>query len=177
MRSSRAFVAIAIALSLSFSSAARAQARGFALERFYPSAPGGGWFVLDDLGMHGGFGGAISVSGGYAHDPLLVENGSSSALRVVGDEAFMSVGLAASYERFRVYLDLTSPVAVKGTSGDAGPYHFDGPAIDLGTNPDLITAQPAPSSSSAWPRACASPSTRRSATTSSSAPRSTARPR
>jgi len=96
-----------------------ANADGFALERLYPSAPGGGWIVMDDLGMHGGFGGAISLTGGYARQPLAP---------TVDDEAFMSIDLAASYDRFRVYLDLPSPLAVKGA----------GPSLDIGNAPDLI---------------------------------------
>ncbi len=36
---------------------AQLQAQGFAVERFYPSAPGGGWMVMDDLSMRGRFGG------------------------------------------------------------------------------------------------------------------------
>jgi hypothetical protein len=112
MRSSRIACAI-------FFVASAARADGFALERLYPSAPGGGWIVMDDLGMHGGYGGAMSVSGGYARDPLAP---------IVTDEAFMNIGLALSYDRFRVYLDLPSPLAVKG----------QGAALDLGTAPDLI---------------------------------------
>jgi len=113
MRSSR------LALAIVFSASA-ARADGFALERLYPSAPGGGWIVMDDLGMHGGYGGAMSVTGGYARDPLAP---------TVTDEAFMSIGLALSYDRFRLYLDLTSPLAVKGS----------GPSEDIGNAPDLIS--------------------------------------
>lgn len=113
MRSSRLALLI-------FSFASAAHADGFALERLYPSAPGGGWIVMDDLGMHGGYGGAMSVTGGYARDPLAP---------TVTDEAFMSIGLAVSYDRFRLYLDLPSPLAVKGA----------GVNEDLGTGPDLIS--------------------------------------
>jgi len=97
-----------------------AHADGFALERLYPSAPGGGWIVLDDLGMHGGYGGAMSVTGGYASNALAP---------TVTDSAFMNIGLAVSYDRFRLYLDLTSPLANKGS----------GPQQDIGNNPDLIS--------------------------------------
>jgi hypothetical protein len=51
---------------------AQQQAQGFAVERFYPSAPGSGWFVLDDVNMSGGLGGAISLTTGYSRNPLLV---------------------------------------------------------------------------------------------------------
>lgn len=113
MRSFRLGLAI-----LFFASAARAD--GFALSRLYPSAPGGGWIVMDDLGMHGGYGGAMSVMGSYARDPLAP---------TVTDEAYMSIGLAISYDRFRLYLDLPSPVAVKGA----------GASEDIGNAPDLIS--------------------------------------
>ena len=112
MRSSKLALAI-------FFFAAASRADGFALERLYPSAPGGGWIVMDDLGMHGGLGGAMSLTGGYARGPLSP---------TVDDEAFMSIGLAASYNRFRVYLDLPSPLAVKGS----------GATMDIGNGPDLI---------------------------------------
>ena len=120
MRSSRIAFAFALAGALSSAASARAQAQGFALERLYPSAPGGGWIVMDDLGMHGGYGGAMSVTGGYARDPLAP---------IVNDEAFMSIGLALSYDRFRLYLDLPSPLAVKGA----------GASEDIGNAPDLIS--------------------------------------
>jgi hypothetical protein len=113
MRSSR------LALALFFA-ASGSRADGFALERLYPSAPGGGWIVMDDLGMHGGYGGAMSVTGGYARGPLSP---------TVDDEAFMSIGLALSYDRFRLYLDLPSPLAVKGAGANT----------DIGTAPDLIS--------------------------------------
>jgi hypothetical protein len=108
-----------LALVIVFAAPA-ARADGFALERLYSSAPGGGWIVMDDLGMHGGFGGAIALTGGYAHDPLAP---------IVTDEAFMNIGLAMSYDRFRVSLDLTSPLAVKGSGATA----------DIGNEPDLIS--------------------------------------
>jgi hypothetical protein len=50
------------------------QTQGFAVERFYPSAPGGGWFVMDDINISGGLGGAISLTGGYALNPLEVSS-------------------------------------------------------------------------------------------------------
>ncbi len=117
MRSSK--LAFAISFGAIFFVASAARADGFALERLYPSAPGGGWIVMDDLGMHGGYGGAMSVTGGYARDPLAP---------TVTDEAFMNIGLALSYDRFRLYLDLPSPLAVKGAGANE----------DIGNAPDLI---------------------------------------
>src|SRR5215831_11615285 len=45
------------------------QQQGFALERFYSSAPSAGWFVMDDLRMDGSPGGAIEVTTGYSRKP------------------------------------------------------------------------------------------------------------
>src|SRR5215467_8243347 len=73
---------------------AQRQAQGFALERFYPSAPAGGWFVMDDLNMSGGLGGAVSFIGGYSRNPLQVKNpGGTQQLSVVRDEAFAEIGV------------------------------------------------------------------------------------
>src|ERR1022692_4869746 len=74
---------------------AQQQTQGFALERFYPSAPGGGWFVMDDINISGGLGGAISLTGGYARNPLEVTNpGSTQRLALVSGESFLDVGVA-----------------------------------------------------------------------------------
>src|SRR5258708_12044189 len=72
----RASLALATAIVAGgwWAPAARAQqqAQGFAVERLYQSAPGAGWIVMDDLSLHGGLGGALSLSPGYAHRPLQV---------------------------------------------------------------------------------------------------------
>src|SRR5579864_6185767 len=83
--------------------------QGFAVERFYPSAPGGGWMVMDDLDMHGGLGGVIAISSGYARRPLQVATSDGSQrLDVVSDQAFADVGFAVTYDRYRLSLDLDS---------------------------------------------------------------------
>jgi hypothetical protein len=71
---------LALLVSSAWSSGAEAQQspQGFAVERFYPSAPGSGWLVMDDLDMD-------------------------------------------------------------GTSGTLGPYQWNAPAVDVGTNPDSIS--------------------------------------
>jgi hypothetical protein len=135
----RCFEAAALAV-LTWSAGAFAQqaAPGFAVERFYPSAAGAGWFVMDDLDMHGGFGGAIELTSGYAHDPLVVASG-GQRLAVVSDEAFADVGLAATYDRFRFYLDFSSPLAIEGSSGTVGGYQYVAPKVTLGNDPDTIS--------------------------------------
>src|SRR5215471_4929912 len=84
---------------------AQQQAQGFVLERLYPSAPAGGWFVMDDLNMSGGLGGAVSFISGYSRNPLQVKNSDGTQqLSVVSDEAFVDIGVAGSYRRYRFYL-------------------------------------------------------------------------
>ena len=97
---------------------ARAQ-DGFALERFNPSPAGAGWLAMDALDMHGAIGGAGSFTIGYARDPLAP---------LVTDEAFADVGGAITWDRFRLSLDLASPVAIDGSAV----------AVDLGHDPDVI---------------------------------------
>ena len=113
------FVAtLSIACACTSRADAQQQAQGFAVERFYPSAPGGGWFVMDDLDLHGGLGGALALTTGYAKDPLLIPNG-PQRLAVVSEQAFADFGLAATYDRFRLYLDLHAPILASGESGTA----------------------------------------------------------
>src|SRR3954463_9961809 len=79
-------------LALTWASSAQAQqpAAGYSLERFYPSAPGGGWFVMDALDMRGGLGGTLGLTVGYARNGLRIHSGTQS-LAVVSDQATASV--------------------------------------------------------------------------------------
>jgi hypothetical protein len=116
------------------------QPQGFAVERFYPSAAGGGWFVMDDLDFDGGFGGAVAFTAGYSRKPLEVTSPDGTRhLTLVSDEAFVDVGVSATYHRYRVYLDFPMPLRVTGNSGVVGPYQLNAPAVDVGTNPDTIS--------------------------------------
>jgi hypothetical protein len=112
---------------------------GFALERFYPSAPGGGWFVMDDLNIGGGFGATAELISSYARQPLQITSANSTQLTVVSDEVVVDVGVAATYHRYRVYLNIPMPALVSGNSGVLGPYQWSGPSVSLGTNPDTIS--------------------------------------
>jgi hypothetical protein len=128
--------------AIAWPSRARAQqaTEGFAVERFYPSAPGGGWLVMDGLDMRGGFGGAISLTSGYAYKPLSIALADGSQrLGVVTHEAFADVGASVTYERFRLYLNLTSPLVVEGESGTLGGYAFSAPTTDAGSAPDTLS--------------------------------------
>ncbi len=117
---------------------AQQQPQGFAVERFYPSAPGGGWFVMDDLDTHGGLDGALELSLGYARNPLRVTDG-VNRLAVVSNQAFADIGAAITYHRFRFYLDLDAPFFTSGQSGMVGGYAFTGPSLDWGSNPDPMS--------------------------------------
>jgi len=93
---------------------------------------------MDDLAMRGGLGGAASLSGGYASSPLRITSG-AQRLSVVSGEAFATVSLAATYDRFRLYLDLTSPLLIQGDTGTIGGTSYAGPSVDAGKVPDLIS--------------------------------------
>ena len=116
------------------------QTQGFAVERFYPSAPGGGWFVVDDLNISGGLGGAVSLTGGYARNPLEVTApGNTQQPALVSGQSFVNLGASLTYDRFRVYLNLPVPFGVTGSSGTLGPYQLTAPTVSTGTNPDTIS--------------------------------------
>jgi hypothetical protein len=135
-----AFVAFTVCLVAgSLEISAQQQPTGFALERFYPSAPGAGWFVMDDLNIGGGLGGAIDLTSGYARNPLVVPSSDGvQRFALVSNEAFVNIGAAVTYDRYRVYLNFPMPYLVAGTSGMFGPYQLNAPAVTAGTNPDTI---------------------------------------
>ena len=114
------------------------QAQGFALDRFYPAPAGGGWFVMDDLDMHGGLGGALALTTGYARNPLRLEDGIQQ-LAVVSSEAFINFGLAATYDRWRVYLDLRMPLLSAGQSGTIGGAIYTSPRTMLTSSPPTFS--------------------------------------
>jgi hypothetical protein len=119
---------------------AQQQTTGFAVERFYPSAPGGGWFVMDDLNISGGLGGAISLNGGYARNPLEITSpGGTQRLTLVSGESFVDLGAAVTYDRFRLYLNIPVPLSVTGNSGTLGQYQLTAPSLNVGANPDTVS--------------------------------------
>jgi hypothetical protein len=142
----RGVASFAFAAGLVFLSAwpsrlnAQQPTQGFAVERFYPSAPGGGWFVMDDLNISGGLGGAISLTGGYARNPFEVtSSGGAQRLDLVSGESFVDIGAAVTYDRFRFYLNIPLPLTVTGNSGTLGQYQLTAPSLSLGANPDTIS--------------------------------------
>jgi hypothetical protein len=119
--------------------AAQQQPAGFAVERLYQSAPGGGWFVMDDLDISGRLGGAVELTSGYARNPLVITGPDGQKLAVVSEEAFFDIGAAITYDRFRGYINFPTPLLLSGTSGTLGAYQFTAPSVSLGTNPDTIS--------------------------------------
>ncbi len=124
-RRARSLACAALLLAGVGTARAQRQPQGFAVERFYPSAPGGGWLVMDDLDISGGWGGAVSFSTGYAHDPLRIAGADGSQhLSLVEHQAFAAVGAAVTWRRFRLYVDMSSPLVVRGDSGTIDGYEF-----------------------------------------------------
>jgi hypothetical protein len=112
---------------------------GFAVERLYQSAPGAGWFVMDDLDISGRLGGAVSLASGYARNPLVVTGPDGKQLAVVSEEAFVDFGAAITHDRFRGYIDFPVPLVLSGTSGTLGEYQFTAPSVTFGSNPDSVS--------------------------------------
>lgn len=114
------------------------QAQGFAVDRLYPSAPGGGWFVMDDLDIHGRLGGDIGITLGHASSQLRVTDG-TNRVAVVSDQVSADIGAAVTYQRWRFYLNLDTPILISGQSGTVGDYAFAAPSVSLGSHPDVIS--------------------------------------
>jgi hypothetical protein len=99
---------------------AQQQAAGFALERLYQSAPGGGWFVMDDLDISGRLGGVVSLTSGYARNPLVITGpDGKQKLAVVSEEAFLDIGAAITYDRLRGYNQLSHAPSAQRNEWDA----------------------------------------------------------
>ena len=144
--SARLFLATAAAL-LAWSRPAEAQqqAEGFALDRLYLSAPGAGWFAMDTLDMRGGLGGVMALTTGYAHDPLRVRTSDGSQrLTVVSDEALADFGFAATYDRFRLYMNFAMPLTVSGNGGQVGAYQYTAPNASQPFTPSGVNPSTAP---------------------------------
>jgi hypothetical protein len=134
-----AFASVLVAVYLCSVPAEAQQQAGFAVERFYQSAPGGGWFIMDDLDISGRLGGVVSFSSGYARNPLVITGpDGKQKLAVVSEEAFLDIGAAVTHDRFRGYINFPMPLLLRGTSGTVGPYQFTAPSVSLGNNPDTI---------------------------------------
>ena len=140
MRSSEAVAIVAVVLAALAGGEAEAQepANGYAVERFVPSAPGAGWFVMDDLRIHGGLGGVIGMGLGYSHDALRLKGDDGRSFSVIRNQAFADLGLAVTYSRFRFSMNFTMPLAVSGEDGVSGGQTFIAPHVSLQTQPDTL---------------------------------------
>jgi len=138
MRSSRTALRCAAlgALLCAFGAWAQTPAEGFNAERFAPSAPGAGWFVMDSLDMHGDVGGVLSFSARYAHEPLRV---SASRIPVVTDSAYGQVAGAITWRSLRFSVGFDFPLAAKGPGVTAGGFQYPAVDVDLGSNPDTLS--------------------------------------
>jgi hypothetical protein len=133
---------LATAIAAAWGNQAEAQqpAQGFAVERLYLSAPGGGWFVMDDLAQQGGVGGALSFSTGYAHRPLEIRaSGGARTVQLVRAQAYASFGLALTCDRFRLFGNLSSPLYLSGRTGVVDGWQFTGPSVSLEQAPDTFS--------------------------------------
>jgi hypothetical protein len=131
--------ALCLAILLGSTTALGAQpAEGFAVERLYPSAPGAGWFVMDDLDIRGGLGGTMALSLGYERNPLRIASGANH-VAVVSDQLAADFGGAMTYDRFRFYLNLDMPFVIVGQSGTAGAYSFTAPNVNPSSLPDPLS--------------------------------------
>jgi hypothetical protein len=135
---------VVLAMTCAFAtiaSAGRAEAQptaaGFAVDRLYQSAPGAGWLVMDALDMHGGFGGVVALTTSYAQDPVKLQRGSQT-LPVIENESLLDFGFAATYDRFRLYLNLDAPLVIAGQSGALGGLRFAAPSVNLSKTPDSL---------------------------------------
>src|SRR5215468_12775768 len=97
------------ALLLALPARAQTPVQGFDAERFFPSAPGAGWFVMDSLDMHGELGGAVSFSARYARDPLRV-----GGVTVVTDSGYGQIAGSITFRSWRWSVAFDVPIAVKG---------------------------------------------------------------
>jgi hypothetical protein len=100
---------------------ARAQSvsRGFALDRFLPSASGSDWFAGDSLRIEGNLRPVFGVGADYDVDPLVLYNadGSRRAAPVKG-QLFLRMGASMSvWDRYRISADLPISPYQSGESG------------------------------------------------------------
>ena len=131
--------ALTIALASAPAARAQQQAQGFAIERLVQSAPGAGWIAMDDLELKGGLGGAVGLTLGYAHGPLVIDSPGAPSLAVVRHQTSAELAFAVTWDRFRLRASFSSPIYVAGQGGTAAGFHFTAPRANLEQTPDLIS--------------------------------------
>ena len=97
--------------------------------------------MLTLLIFYGRLGGAMSLTSGYARNPLVITGpDGKQKLTVVSEEAFVDFGAAITHDRFRGYIDFPVPLLLSGRSGTRGQYQFTAASVSLGSNPDTVSA-------------------------------------
>ena len=129
---------LALALLAGGSAFAQPVQPGFLVERLSGSAAGAGWVMVDDLDMRGDLGAAVAFSLGYAHAPLRLQ-GEGGPLSVVEHQAGAVVGLAVTWQRLRLSVDLPSPIATSGQGGTVEGITVTAPRLDLSSHPDWVS--------------------------------------
>jgi len=96
---------------------------------------------MDDLDIFGRLGGAVSLTSGYARNPLVITRPDGQKLAVVSEETFVDFGAAITHDRFRAYIDFPVPLVLSGTLGE---YFTDGavncPTVQTGANSSTASA-------------------------------------
>ena len=136
----RATIAILLAaMGAEATAAAQQNAFGHGVDRLYLSAPGAGWFVMDSLAMHGRLSGTFGMTLDYAHDPLRISSAAGARpLPVVANELLTNLGIAATYDRYRVSLDFNAPLLLEGSNGTVGERTYTAPDVNPGSRPDTL---------------------------------------
>ena len=129
MRNSRRILLCCLALAW----AVPVRAGGL-VQRFDAAPAGSGWLTLDNLKLSGGLGGAIAFNTSYVRNPLVADS-----LAVVSDMAMVNLGVAVTWNRFRLSADVGSPLYVRGQSGDFRGYAITAPNMDIASHPDSLT--------------------------------------
>jgi hypothetical protein len=93
---------------------------------------------MDAINMHGGLGGSLSLAIGYARNPLHPSDGGQH-VSVIAHQAVMDIGAAVTYDRWRLYLNLDAPLAIRGQSGTIGGDSFTAPYVSLASHPDTLS--------------------------------------
>jgi hypothetical protein len=93
----------------------------------------------DDLRWPAALSGGVSLSLGYAHAPLSVDDGAGGALAVVRHQTAADLAFSVGWDRLRAGLRFSSPVYVAGDSGVAQGYRFTAPSANLEHDPDALS--------------------------------------
>ncbi|MBX3227610.1 MAG: OmpA family protein [Labilithrix sp.] len=95
------------------------QARGFAINRFEPSARGSEWFVLDTLDLRGNVRPAVGAVAEWARNPLVIYNRDGSVRsRVVSDQFVVHLGGSVNlFDTLRLNLNVPLYAYTTGESG------------------------------------------------------------